>query len=559
MSLAGGGRSASAIAHRAGARYHDGVANAVSSLLALIPDQTQRRALSELDLGHGLVLHVCSSVGEAERLQSRIAPDVVIAGRGSPAGWLNQIRSADPDAFLILGAEADGCQAAIDAVNRGEADAILRCPADPDEAVRLIHRGCESALLRRHNRSLVDELAVRNSELLTFNERLEELVAERTHHLVQAQERVQEQQRQVVQLETQSTVTHLLRGLAHEFNNPLAAIFGYTQRLRRIQADDPEVVRRLEVILQEVDHCRTVVQQLSQLATPLAEAPGRTEPAQVVQDACERLQASRTTPPTIAVAEGMPDVIAAPRALARVFEQVLANAVDAGATTVSLEGSTVADRVHLVLCNDGATPDEVVIANAVRPFFTTRAAQDHRGLGLSTAAALLREQDGTIELAVRPDGRPGAAVIIVLPAADPLPQRRPSSSSLHPVHEDPPPAGSAILVVDDEAMISELLVDVLRERGHATATAASVADAVVRLAKDDVAALIVDIHLPDGSGIDLARRALALKPGLLGHIALTTGESDPEALERLVAEHGFPVLAKPFRLEAVGALADQIG
>ena len=530
------------------------MAIAISSLLALVPDLTQRRFLDALDLGAGMVMHLCNDPAAADRLAQRLAPDVILAGSGVGAGWLAQSRHRDPDAFRILWCDGQQMGEAIDAVNRSDADAVLRDPYNPLHVVALIHHGCEQALLRRHTHSLVDELAVRNAELLGFNERLEDLVAERTHHLVEAQDRLQESQRQMVQLETQSTVNHLLRGLAHEFNNPLAAIYGYSQRLRRQLDSNADASRRLDVILQEVEHCRTVVHQLRQLGTPLSEQIVRTDPGVALRDGSARLLAGGRREPRLDLAPDLPEVLAAPRALARIFEQILANAADAGAVTVEMRGELVGDHVRLSLVNDGETPDDTAVANAVRPFFTTRAAEDHRGLGLSTAAALLLEQDGTIVLARRETGR-GAVVLIALPAADPA-ERTPSSHVVLSPSQASTPHIPITLVIDDEPMVAEILVDALRDAGCTTATAGSVAEGLAELTRQDVRALVVDLHLPDGSGLDLARRALALKPWLAGHIALTTGDTDRNHLERLIAEHGFPILGKPFRLEEVRNLVE---
>lgn len=529
----------------------------VTSLLALLPDEPQRGLLGRVDPGAGVVIHISRSATEADRLAQRLHPDVVVAGRGAGIPWLQQCRERDPDAFRILWSGQQAVADGIAAVNRGDADALLVDPFDGTAAVELFHHGCEQALLRRHTQSLVDELAVRNAELLGFNERLEDLVAERTQHLVEAQERLQESHRQMLQLETQATVTHLLRGLAHEFNNPLAAIYGYTQRLHR-QATDTDVARRLTVILQEVDHCRRVVQQLTQLSTPLSEQAARLDPADALHSGADRYAAAAGRVPRLEVRDPLPAVIAAQRALARVFEQIIANAADAGASTIVLSGELNADRVRLVAANDGATPEDEVVANAVRPFFTTRAAEDHRGLGLSTAAALMREQDGTIELAKRDGGR-GAMVVLTLPAAEPAKRNTTQQlPSLQLPGMQAPLQVPTTLVIDDEPMVAEILVDALRETGCTTAVAGSVAEGMAELTRLDVRALVVDLHLPDGNGLDLARRALALKPELAGHIALTTGESDPERLERLVADHGFPVLGKPFRLDEVRSLAEKI-
>lgn len=530
---------------------------ATSSLLALLPDAGQRAQLAGIDLGPGLVLHICAAQDEAERMGKRIAPDAVIAGRGVPVAWLARMGERDPDLFRILFCEPQRVSPAIDAVNDGRADAVLRDGQEPQQIVALLHHACEQALLRRHTRSLVDELAVRNAELLGFNERLEHLVEERTKHLVEAQARLEESQRQMVQLETQSTVNHLLRGLAHEFNNPLAAIFGYAQRIRR-QAADPDLTRRMDVILREIEQCRKVVQQLTLLSTPLSEPLAPCDPAECLREAARRLAATGGATPDLSIDGKHPRVIGAARALARVFEQALANARDAGATKVELVSEAAADRVRLCLMNDGETPDEMAVINAVRPFFTTRANQDRRGLGLSTAAALLREQDGTIELARRDDG-PGAMLIVNLPAADPL--QRGGTSRIQRALRPPTqasPGPPMVLVIDDEPMVAEVIVDTLRDAGITTATAGSVAEAMGELTRKNIGGLIIDLHLPDGSGLDLARRALALHARLDGCIVLTTGDNWHGSLERLVAEHGMPVLLKPFRLEEVRGVAARL-
>jgi CheY-like chemotaxis protein len=68
----------------------------------------------------------------------------------------------------------------------------------------------------------------------------------------------------------------------------------------------------------------------------------------------------------------------------------------------------------------------------------------------------------------------------------------------------------------------------------------------------DYGAAILDLHLGDCDGIELAHRLMAMSPRLAGHIALMTGDLDPGQLARA---SGLPVLAKPFRLTAVEQLA----
>jgi DNA-binding NtrC family response regulator len=78
------------------------------------------------------------------------------------------------------------------------------------------------------------------------------------------------------------------------------------------------------------------------------------------------------------------------------------------------------------------------------------------------------------------------------------------------------------------------------------------------LANKPICAVIADYHLEYGSGIDVLRALIARQPGLAGHVAVFTGANDAATLERIQRDTGFPVLAKPFRLEQVQKLVREI-
>jgi CheY-like chemotaxis protein len=243
-------------------------------------------------------------------------------------------------------------------------------------------------------------------------------------------------------------------------------------------------------------------------------------------------------------------VLAGPRSLARVFEQVLDNARLAGAHSCVLSAQDDDGRVRLLVTNDGATPDNETTRNATRPFFTTRADRGHRGLGLSMASALLREQEGTINLELREDNLPGAVCVISLPLAGGAPLVA-TATQAHP-------DTGRVLVVDDDPMITELLSDYLREDGINVLVVANAEQAKEALASHPIRAVIADYHLEFGSGIDVLRALIARQPGLTGHVAVFTGANDAATLERIAKDTGYPVLAKPFRLEQVQRLVRDI-
>ena len=389
--------------------------------------------------------------------------------------------SADLDQTLLL-----------DAINRGHVDAFLPKPTRRDQLLATLRNGAATASLRRDNRALVQQLAERNRRLEASTVSLEQSVHERTAHLEELSQRLQEKHHELVRLETMSTVGHLVRGLAHELNNPLAAILGFTQRLQRGTTAPEETQRKLDVIITEVDRCRTLVEQLRRLAAPLDEALIVCVPAEILRESAKRLAELGQAVPTIEISDQIPEVQGGVRSLARIFDQVLDNAIQAGARHLWLSASTMSGRVQLAVDNDGETPDASTIANATKPFFTTRSQTGGRGLGLTIASALLKEQGGTLMLDQRPGG-PGARVVITLPPA-PTTGRHPALSR--------PRGLPRVLVVDDEPLIAELLSDCISETGCEVRIATTIHDAL-QVVNDSMPlrAILTDVHLGDGSGI----------------------------------------------------------
>jgi signal transduction histidine kinase len=514
------------------------------ALVLVIDDDAGVRAAVVAAVGGEFDLRACASIAEAERIVATETVAVALVdehlGPGQMSGldYLAALAQRLPDCYRVLFSGDDAHELLVAAINRGHVDAFLPKPCRRQQFLTLFRHGVGTAKLRRDNRLLLRQLAERNAELEQAANRLERSVAERTAHLEQATAQLHEKHRELVRLETQSTVAHLVRGLAHELNNPLAAILGYAQRLQRRFGEDRETHGKLEVIVSEVDRCRTLVEQLRRLAAPLDEDLVRCNAEHLLQQAAQRLAEAGRRAPACTVVGSVPAVLGAPRSLGRVLEQVLDNAVQAGARTCVLSSGSMGDRVQLHLDNDGETPPEAVVANAVKPFFTTRSTTGGRGLGLTIAASLLRDQSGTIAIDRRP-GAAGARVTITLPRASSPSDRLPSVAHT--------PKRPLVLVVDDEPLIAELLQDCLIDAGCDASTVATCADALAAFQSRPPRAVLADVNLADGSGVDLLRRMLALRPELAGHLALVTG--DAQAHADLARSSGFPVLAKPFRLE----------
>ena len=122
----------------------------------------------------------------------------------------------------------------------------------------------------------------------------------------------------------------------------------------------------------------------------------------------------------------------------------------------------------------------------------------------------------------------------------------------------PHPESGLVLVVDDDPMITELISDCLRDDGIQVLVVSTAEQASEALVSQPIRAVIADFHLEHSSGLDVLRMLIARQPGLAGHVAVFTGANDAHTLERIRTDTGFPVLAKPFRLEQVQRLVREI-
>ena len=152
---------------------------------------------------------------------------------------------------------------------------------------------------------------------------------------------------------------------------------------------------------------------------------------------------------------------------------------------------------------------------------------------------MLRDQEGHLELIAAPAG--GAQVIIQLSAPE-------SAVTTAEQVADFAAIDGHVLVVDDDQMVGELLGDVLHDLGLRVQIVRTCAEARQVLATATPAAVISDLHLPDGSGEDLLSELTAAQ--FAGRVALITGSE--------IGERPFPVMGKPFRLDEVAALMTQL-
>jgi CheY-like chemotaxis protein len=175
------------------------------------------------------------------------------------------------------------------------------------------------------------------------------------------------------------------------------------------------------------------------------------------------------------------------------------------------------EYVVIAIADNGHGIPYDVMDHVFEPFFTTKDEASGSGLGLSMVYGFVKQSNGDVTIYSEP-GR-GTQVKLYLPRAHTEPEARPTPA---PAAGARPPAGCAILLVEDDPIVRAHIFAQLRELGCAVTEASGAEEALARLESGEPFDLLfTDVVMPGLSGIELARRARAMRPGL--RILLSSG------------------------------------
>lgn len=228
-------------------------------------------------------------------------------------------------------------------------------------------------------------------------------------------------QAKLMHTEKMAALGQLVSGVAHEVNNPLAAIVGFTDLLLENPQIPEAAKEELNVILQEAQRTRVIVQNLLSFARQM---PAQREPVQVnaVLRQTLKLRAYDFSNHGVDLveryAEHLPLVVGDPHQLQQVFLNILNNAYDAVQETRRRGAVEVETREHdgyveVNFCDNGpgiSQPERIF-----DPFFTTKEVGKGTGLGLSICYGIVRAHRG--EISARNNTGAGCKFTVRLPAA----------------------------------------------------------------------------------------------------------------------------------------------
>ena len=392
---------------------------------------------------------------------------------------------------------------------------------------------------------VIDAIKDEDGKLIGFAKITRDMTEKR-----EAQLRLEESREQLFRSQKMEALGQLTGGLAHDFNNLLTAITGASELALR-NLDDPEKLKRM------IDGVRGSAQRGASLTKQLL-AFARAQQLEIKQIDLKSFFGDVTTlvRPSLRsdielvteISDQLWPVDADAGALELALLNLAFNARDAmkdggqlkiSAHNVVLEGEPDGlrgEHVALKVSDTGTGMPPEVMERVFEPFFTTKGYGEGTGLGLSQVFGFAKQIGGGIAVESRP-GK-GASFTLFLPAS-----RGPTGGE-HGVNGKQ--ARGRVLIVEDDALLAELAAGMLGELGFEGVVTHSAKEALEQLAGGERPKLIFsDIVMPGGiSGIELARKVRDRFPEL--PILLTTGYS-----EEVGGSHGFPVLQKPYELEAL--------
>ena len=340
------------------------------------------------------------------------------------------------------------------------------------------------------------------------------------------QRQLQRSEQMAQQSNRLATVGEMASGIAHEINNPLTSILGYSELLLR--QDVPENIRPdLEMIHNSAAKVAQIEKRL--LAFSRQQKPERTlvDVNQLIATTLDlRSYAIKNNNIQVEtkLAENLPWIVTDPSQLQQVLVNVIMNAETEmknahNGGVLNIVSELDARHIRIRVSDDGGGIDKANLERIFDPFFTTREVGQGTGLGLSVCHGIISEHNGRIYAQNRRGH--GASFIIELPVAVQAMQLA-METVTGAQAANTVPAG--ILVVDDEPSIRDFMKKVMEGMGHRVDTAANGELALDLIGDNHYDLLMLDIKMPGMNGVELYYHLKKTRPDMVKKIIFVTGD-----------------------------------
>jgi signal transduction histidine kinase/ActR/RegA family two-component response regulator len=356
------------------------------------------------------------------------------------------------------------------------------------------------------------------------------------------------------------TIGRLVSGIAHEINNPLAAILTFAEQLR-FETRSAIDAAALDAIRSEAIRSRAIVRDLlAYVRTPDDRAVTPVRPGPLLDDLLRSLVPhvmSLGVDLTWDEQDESVWVAADVAGIEQVVTNLVLNAAQSAAPSgrVSVRTPQTGDVFTIAVEDSGIGIAPAAIPLLFEPFFTTKPVGTGTGLGLFVARGIVQRHGGTLRAENRPEG--GARFTVeLLKVAAPAEFSAGRVARTIPV---PSEVNARVLLIDDEDSIRISLKRFFTRRGWQVFEARDGQSALAVLRTEDpdsFALLLCDLRMPGMGGPELYETLKFEFPQLLSRLVLVSGDVVSAETAKFIAGTDCVVLEKPFELRTLGALAD---
>jgi two-component system NtrC family sensor kinase len=354
--------------------------------------------------------------------------------------------------------------------------------------------------------------------------------------------------RDLEQISRLAALGQITAGVAHEFNNIITSILGWSQIAAQNAETDTGITSALEIINENAKRAKDIASHLLGVSRSKEDAYAVFSVVKVVEDVLKLLawEMKRGSIQLVRSYENEELCMGNENRISQVFINIIRNAMDAMADGGTLRVSvTVEDGQVIASFKDtGAGMDQGILGQIFDPFFTTKSGDDKEshggsGLGLALCRDILEQHGGRIK--VESALGKGTKFSILIPVTFVRPITENGNGT--PRHSVPP--GISVLVVDDEPDIGGMVRTALELKGAKVLSVQGGNEAVDACQENRFDVAFIDFSMPGLSGNDLGRKLLEIQPDL--KVIFMSGKE-------VEMEEDIPVadfLKKPFDLDDI--------
>jgi PAS domain S-box-containing protein len=386
---------------------------------------------------------------------------------------------------------------------------------------------------------------------------------------------------QLVQAQKMEAIGELTGGVAHDFNNLLTVIMGNLERAERARADSATVQKAIAAAQRGADRAASLTAQLLAFARRQPLAPKTVAVGRLLTRVAQLLQ--RTLGEAITVETIAPprlwDAYCDPAQLESAIVNLAVNARDAmpGGGTLTIAAANLSrtgspqsglpesglpqsglpdsgelpagNYVVVSVADTGHGMSAEILQRAFEPFFTTKPEGKGTGLGLSQVFGFARQSGGHVKIESAP-GK-GTTVRLMLPRAEAL-------GGVDVPEDETVPAGhETVLVVEDDAAVRAVAVEMITDLGYATLEASNPDEAAEILRTQQIDLLFSDVVMPGTlTSTELAELARQLQPGI--KILFTSGYAENAIVHGGRLDAGVNLISKPYKRDQLARKFRQI-